>query len=92
MTQAMTSDDMKVEMVRRKSVQQRLLLTFKREGELNTKQLEHFGTGVSSRIKELRRAGHRIVCQYIEPGNYRYVYLGNRNDEDDADTSVSEID
>lgn len=88
MSQTMTSEDMKIEMTRRKSRRESLLLTLKREGELNTKQLEHFGTGVSSRIKELRRSGHRIVTQYEKPGLYRYIYLGNKHDDDQTETGV----
>jgi hypothetical protein len=80
--------DLKVEFLRRKTNRQRMLIAFKREGELTTKDLLRFGPGLSSRLKELRNDGHRIVCRYERPGLYTYVYLGNKNDEDQTNVSV----
>ncbi len=90
MTQ-LTFEEVKTEMNRRKSKRGDLLAAFEREGELNTGQImEIAGTGMSSRLKELKRKGHRIVARPIKPGLWSYLYLGNRNDDDN--TSVSVID
>lgn len=80
---------LKKEMTQRKSRRETLLDTLKKRGIVTTKELESFGTGVSSRIKELRKGGHIIVTSYIEPGLYQYSYLGER--ENDG-TNVSVID
>lgn len=66
------------EMKRRAGRRQTLLRAFQERGELTTKDLSRFGTGVSSRIHELRSSGHIIVQQYVEPGLYRYVYKGKK--------------
>lgn len=71
--------NLKEEMKRRASTRQTLLQTFKQKGELTTKEIMNgYGTGVSSRIHELRKEGHVIVAQYEKPGLYRYVYLGEK--------------
>lgn len=85
------AEKLKLEMIRRQSVRSRMLAAFKREGELNTKELLRFGPGLSSRVHELREDGHRIVAIYEKPGLWRYVYLGNKDDDDD-NTNVSVID
>ena len=82
--------DIKTEMERRKTRRQSMLAAFKREGELTTKDLLAFGPGLSSRLSELRKEGHCIVAVYEKPGHWRYVYLGDKQDDDD--TSVSVID
>lgn len=71
-----TGEDMRTEMKRRKSDRNRMLRAFQQYGELNTTQIARYGTGCSSRIKELRRNGHKIVTVRETPSNYRYVYLG----------------
>ena len=81
--------NLQLELVRRSSQTATLLAAFKLKTELNTSDLMRIGTGCSSRLKELRREGHKIICQYEKPGMYRYTYLGS--DEDD-DSSISVID
>lgn len=74
--------DLREELKRRKTTTARLLDYLKKYGEIETAQLmDHFGTGCSSRLHELREEGHIIVTSYIKPGNYRYVYLGDREAE-----------
>jgi hypothetical protein len=66
-------------MKRRKNRRLTLLESFKKHGELTTHDLRFFGTGVSSRIHELREDGHVIVPTYERPGLYRYIYKGKRS-------------
>lgn len=74
--------DMREEMKRRISKRKTLLRTFQKRGELTTAEImSSYGTGVSSRIHELRKEGHVIVTQYEKPGLYRYVYLGTKQDD-----------
>lgn len=75
----MTQIDMGLEIARRKSKTQRLLELFKAKGEITTRDLYTFGTGCSSRLKELRKEGHVIVSNYERPGFYRYTYLGEKD-------------
>ncbi len=82
------SQELKVEFQRQNTTRARMLLAFKREGELNTRELMRFGTGVSSRLYELREDGHRIVRVYEKPGIHRYIYMGNRKDDDKSNVSV----
>lgn len=88
-TNAAEKKDLKEEMKRRNTRRMTMLAAFKKYGELNTKQLNHFGTGCSSRLKELRKEGHAITTHYESPGQYRYVYLGDKSDDD---TKVSTVD
>ena len=74
-------EELRTEMKRRSSARMRMLDTFKKQGELTTAEINRFGTGCSSRIKELRKEGHVIVATYERPGVYRYTYLGNKTDE-----------
>ena len=74
--------DLRKEMERRKTTTGRLLAYLKKYGEIETAELmDHFGTGCSSRLHELRKEGHVIVANYVSPGNYRYVYLGQKESE-----------
>lgn len=75
--------DMLEEMKRRKSKRDDLLAAFERFGTLDTGQImEIAGTGMSSRLKELKRKGHRIAPRYERPGCWSYTYLGfNGEDE-----------
>lgn len=71
--------ELRAEMKRRNTTKESMLRTFKKEGELTTLDLiRRFGTGCSSRLFELREAGHVIVTTYESPGSYRYTYIGNR--------------
>lgn len=81
--------DLKEEMKRRNNRRASMLRAFQREGELTTKELNRFGTGCSSRLKELRKEGHVIRAEYEKPGEYRYVYLGYKGDDG---TSVNVVD
>lgn len=81
--------DLKKELARRNSRKLSMLKAFKKHGELNTQEINKFGTGCSSRLKELRKEGHSIVAMYERPGHFRYVYLGLK--EDDG-TRVSVVD
>jgi len=74
--------DLKTELMRRKNNTARMLLAFKRYGELTTKDLLTFGPGMSSRLHELRVEGHKITAIYERPGFYRYVYKGHVDDAD----------
>lgn len=73
--------DVRAEMARRKSQEQRMLEQFKEKGELTTRDLQRIGTGCSSRLHTLRKEGHVITAIYDKPGLYRYVYLGQRDEE-----------
>lgn len=77
-----TETDVRSEITRRKGQTARLLEQFKKHGELTTKDLMRIGTGVSSRIFELRREQHKIVTVRERDGLYRYVYLGQLTDGD----------
>lgn len=74
-------EDLAAEMKRRATAKRRLLRMFEINGSLTTKDLAQFGTGVSSRIHELRKAGHAIVPSYEAPGQYRYTYLGRKDEQ-----------
>jgi len=70
-------NQLKLEIDRRKSTTARMLEAFKYVGVLTTADLQHhFGTGCSSRLKELRKEGHQIVTSYVKPGFYTYTYKG----------------
>lgn len=84
--------ELRREFKRRTTVRARMLAAFEIEGELNTRELLQFGPGLSSRLHELREDGHRILTVYEKPGLFRYIYLGRKQDDDDANTSVSVID
>lgn len=73
--------DLKLELARRRSQTSEMLRQFKLKGELTTADLMRIGTGCSSRLKELRRDGHRIVSTYEKPGLWRYTYLGDTDEE-----------
>jgi hypothetical protein len=72
--------NLQLEFDRRKGQTTRMLEAFKAKGELTTADLMAIGTGCSSRLKELRREGHRVVAQYEKPGMWRYIYLGHEDD------------
>lgn len=73
---------MKTEMQRRKTKRDDLLKAFEREGELTTWEVMQIaGTGMSSRLKELKRKGHKILSQYQQPGEWLYVYLSGPESE-----------
>jgi hypothetical protein len=80
--------DLRQEFNRRMSTRARMLRAFQQNVELDTKDLLAFGPGLSSRLHELRKDGHKIISQYEKPGHYRYTYLG----KDEADSNVSVID
>lgn len=88
MSSTLTHEDLKAEMTRRKSRRLSMLQLFQKEGELTTKDLLQFGPGLSSRLKELRNDGHKIVSVYEKPGHWRYVYLGH---EDGQGASVRSV-
>ena len=77
----LTYEDIKSEMLRRKSQTQKMLEAFRENGELTTRDLMRIGTGCSTRLHTLRRKGHVIVAQYERPGSWRYIYLGQKEDE-----------
>lgn len=75
-------ENLREEMKRRNNNRQSMLRMFQKRGELTTKELiQHFGTGCSSRLFELRKNGHKIVTTMERPGLYRYTYLGETNEE-----------
>lgn len=71
-----TQAEVRREIDRRKSQTARLLEAFQQHGELTTKDLMRIGTGVSSRIFELRSEGYKIVSMREREGSYRYIYFG----------------
>jgi hypothetical protein len=77
-TKTTVKEDLQAEMKRRATAKRRLLSQFEVNGTLTTKDLAHFGTGVSSRIHELRKSGHVIVASYEAPGMYSYTYIGSK--------------
>lgn len=77
--------DLREEMKRRSSTRLRMLQAFKKYGELTTKDINRFGTGCSSRLNELRK-DYRIVAQYERPGEWRYIFLGEREDDSGVGT------
>jgi hypothetical protein len=79
-TKASPVEDMKEEMVRRRNNRDRLLTAFESKGELTTREIMRFGTGVSSRIFELRKSGYVIKVRYEKPGHYTYIYMGRRDE------------
>ena len=88
MTTPVTRIEVKMEIDRRKSQTGRLLDAFKKHGELTTRDLMRIGTGVSSRLHELRREGHKIVCQKEHEGYYRYTYIGQVDVDDNTTSSI----
>lgn len=76
----LTFTEMKTEMNRRKSKRDDLLTAFKMKKTLYTGDIINIaGSGVSSRIKELKRQGNIIVSQYIRPGVWSYTYKGHED-------------
>lgn len=73
--------ELRAEMKRRFTVRKTMLRAFETNGQLTTRELNRFGTGCSSRLKELRNDGHKIVAQYEKPGEYLYTYLGKVDEE-----------
>lgn len=71
-----THIEVRNEINRRKSQTARLLESFQKHGELTTRDLQRLGTGCSSRLRELRVEGHKILAIREREGFYRYVYLG----------------
>lgn len=68
--------ELRAEMKRRWTLRNTMLRAFQQNGQLTTKELNRFGTGCSSRLKELRKDGHEILAVYDKPGQWRYVYKG----------------
>jgi hypothetical protein len=81
----MTQTDVRTEINRRRSQTAQLLESFKKHGELTTKDLMQIGTGCSSRLHELRSEGHKIVATRDGPGLYRYIYIAQFPVEGDAE-------
>jgi len=73
--------DMKVEMQRRKSHYSQILAMFQKHGELTTGDLAKVTPRYSARIGELRKT-YRIVPQYEKPGEWRYIFLGEKDIEE----------
>ena len=73
--------ELRAEMKRRWTLRNTMLRAFQQNGQLTTKELNRFGTGCSSRLKELRKSGYKIVCQYEKPGEYVYTFLGKLEEE-----------
>jgi len=73
--------DLRAEMKRRYTLRTSMLRAFQTNDYLTTKDLNRFGTGCSSRLKELRRAGYKIVAQYEKPGEFSYTFLGKIDEE-----------
>jgi hypothetical protein len=75
--------ELRDEMKRRSTTRMSMLSAFKEKGELTTRDLiRRFGTGCSSRLHELREDGHAIVTTYESPGNYRYTYIGQKDESE----------
>jgi hypothetical protein len=74
-------EDLRAEMKRRYTLRNSMLKAFETNGTLTTRDLNRFGTGCSSRLKELRKGGHKIVAQYEKPGEYTYTYIGKIDEE-----------
>ena len=72
--------NLREEMRRRNTKRQSMLRAFEKYGSLTTAELNRYGTGCSSRLKELRKDGHKIVAQYEKPGEFIYHYLGKVED------------
>lgn len=72
--------DFKSEFTRRHSQERDMLRAFQQFGVLTTNDLMQIGTGCSSRLKSLRRNGHKIVARYERPGMWTYTYLGTSED------------
>lgn len=78
MTLNQAVQNLRDEMKRRQTRRLTMLRAFQLYGSLTTAELNRFGTGCSSRLKELRNEGHIIVAQYDRPGNYIYTYKGKK--------------
>lgn len=75
-----SGEEVHKEMKRRKTKRTDLLTYLQKHGKITTTELWKFGgTGASSRIHELRKAGHIIDPPHcIAPGRWVYVYRGQR--------------
>jgi predicted transcriptional regulator len=70
-----THIEVRTEMTRRKTQRQRLLEAFREKGALTTREVIRLtGSGVSSRIHELREDGFKIVAVRETEYSYRYVF------------------
>ena len=57
-----------------------MLRAFETKGSLTTAEINGFGTGCSSRINELRRAGYVIKTRYEKPGQFTYIFMGRKDE------------
>lgn len=72
-------EELRREMERRRGKRQSMLRMLQEEGSITTREMiRHFGTGCSSRLKELRNGGFDIQTVYEKPGVFRYVYKGKK--------------
>jgi hypothetical protein len=69
-------NEMRREQVRRASNRERALEALMRAGErgiLNLDLMAIAGSRAGGRVDELRQQGHRITCEQVERGVYRYT-------------------
>ena len=73
-----------------KSKYRRILDLFESKGEATNQELSRICLRYGARIKELRDDGHIIVISKMTDTLFRYVYMGQK-DEDDR-TSILSVD
>lgn len=73
--------DVKAEILRRKSQRLRILDLLKSGQDITNVDLQRIAFNYTMRISELRKDGHRIVSTYEKPGVFSYTYLGQLDEE-----------
>lgn len=73
--------DVKAEILRRKSQRLRILDLLKSGQDITNVDLQRIAFNYTMRISELRKDGHRIVSTYEKPGVFNYTYLGQLDEE-----------
>lgn len=73
--------DVKAEILRRKSQSVRILEMLKNNQDVTNVDLQRIAFNYTMRVSELRKDGHRIVSTYEKPGVFNYTYLGQLDEE-----------
>lgn len=73
--------DVRRELARRKSQSKRILELLQSGNTVTNVDLQRIAFNYTMRVSELRKDGHKILAEYQKPGVFRYIYLGNKNEE-----------
>jgi len=72
--------DVKAEILRRKSQAARILELLKKGEPVYTYDLQNIAFNYTMRISELRKEGYLVEAEYVKPGVFRYIFNGHEDD------------